>query len=105
MTKENKHRVHLDQQNHITLFPSKQRCPECGSAKLRQYHIQDYSGKSTRYTECDKCGEIIDDLAKQSLEEAAIEYEKEYEAYHGIDSTHIRVVFKAGAKWAKKNNY
>lgn len=59
--------VHLDQQNHITLFP-----------------------------------------VKQSLEEAAENYKnkKAYDLKSGYFTTYNLIsAFKAGAKWAKKNNY
>lgn len=56
--------VHLDQQNHITLFP-----------------------------------------AKQSLDEAAHEYAKERRRLGGEVQIQCVNGFKAGAEWAKKNNY
>lgn len=64
---------------------------------LEQYYENGVGGKEKIYL--DQQNHITLFPAKQSLEEAAIEYRK-ITNYFDIES-----VFKAGAKWAVKNNY
>ena len=93
--------VHLDQQNHITLFPVEQSCPECGCTDLNTRHNQRFDGSTAKWEECDNCGEIIDEN-KQSIEEAYYEYFGQ-KVEHST-STHDAYDVVAFAKWLK-NNY